>query len=102
LFEYMAAGRPIVATRGAAHEPVLNSERAFLCDARADDIADQLTQLAARPARAARVAEAAKRFARAEYSADGFKRLLHKVYEAFEPVTLPWDARPALLGRGPH
>jgi glycosyltransferase involved in cell wall biosynthesis len=101
LFEYMAAGRPIVATRGAAHEPVLNSERAFLCDARADDIADQLTQLAAMPARAARVAEAAKRFVRAEYSADGFKRLLHKVYEAFEPVQLPWDARPALLGPGP-
>ena len=94
LFEYMASGRPIVATRGAAHEPLLNSERAFLCDARVDDIADQLTELAAKPARAARVAEAAKRFARTEYSADGFKRLLLRVYQAFEPVTLPWEVRP--------
>jgi glycosyltransferase involved in cell wall biosynthesis len=101
LFEYMASGRPIVATRGAAHEPLLNSERAFLCDARADDIADQLTEVAARPARAARVAEAAKRFARTEYSADGFKRLLFRVYQAFEPVTRPWDVRPALIGPGP-
>jgi glycosyltransferase involved in cell wall biosynthesis len=94
LFEYMASGRPIVATRGAAHEPLLNSERAFLCDARADDIADRLTELAAKPARAARVAEAAKRFAVTEYSADGFKGLLLRVYQAFEPLTLPWDVRP--------
>lgn len=102
LFEYMAAGRPIVATRGAAHEPLLNSERAFLCDARADDIADRLTELAAKPARAARVAEAAKRFALTEYSVDKFERLLLRVYKAFEPLTMPWDMRSMAIGPSPH
>lgn len=101
LFEYMASGRPILATRGRAHEPVLTPERAFLCECNAEDIAARLGDLVRDPARAARLGEKARRYAQRQYSRESFEQLLLDVYRDFEPVTLPWDTLPAPRPR-PH
>jgi glycosyltransferase involved in cell wall biosynthesis len=94
LFEYMAAGRPILATRGRAHEPVLTRDRAFLCDSNAEDIAAGVAELTRDPARATRVGERARLQAQRHYSQESFEQLLLEVYRDFEPVTLPWDVTP--------
>ncbi len=80
IFEYMAAGRPIVATRGPAHEPVLNDARAYLCDADAGDVARAIHAVFADPARAGRVAGAAAEHARVNFSWTRFRQLVSGVY----------------------
>lgn len=80
IFEYMAAGRPIVASRGAAHEPVLNDARAFLCDANADDVARAIHRVFADPMRARHVAEAAAEHARRNFSWARFRQLVSGIY----------------------
>lgn len=80
IFEYMAARRPIVASRGPAHEPVLNDSRAFLCDAEAGDVARTIHRVFADPARARRMAEAAAEHAERNFSWARFRQLVSGVY----------------------
>jgi glycosyltransferase involved in cell wall biosynthesis len=82
VFEYMAAGRPILATRGPAHESVLDPERAFLCDCDTSDIASGLSAMIRDPERARRVGERARRYARTHYSWEKFEELVRGVYGA--------------------
>jgi glycosyltransferase involved in cell wall biosynthesis len=81
IFEYMATGRPIVASRGAAHEPVLDESRAFLCDADADDVARAIHRVFAEPVRARAVALAAAEHANRNYSWSRFRRLVGDIYQ---------------------
>lgn len=80
VFEYMASGRPIVASRGPAHEPILDDSRAFLCDADPDDVARAIHQVFAQPARARRVADAAGIHASRHFSWTRFRQLVGGIY----------------------
>jgi len=94
VFEYMASGTPILATRGRAHEPVLTSERAVLCDHDPEHIAAELSALMRDPQKAARLSRSARNFARQQYSRAQFDELVHEVYLPFQRHRTPWDDRP--------
>ncbi|MFI4884022.1 MAG: glycosyltransferase family 4 protein [Steroidobacterales bacterium] len=80
VLDYMAAGRPIVATRGRAHEPVLNGERAFLCEAYAGSVKAAILEVFSSPRRAAAVARAAREHALQNYGWDHFVQLIDGLY----------------------
>ena len=81
LFDYMAAGKPIIATRGAAHEPLLNSSRAFMCDADARSIAAAILKARESPTRAASVAAAAQAYARQHFGWERFVEFVRVMYD---------------------
>lgn len=80
VFEYMASTRPIVASRGPAHEPILDDSRAFLCDPDPDDVARAIQQVFAQPAHARRVAQAAGAYASRYFSWTRFRQLVGGIY----------------------
>jgi glycosyltransferase involved in cell wall biosynthesis len=80
VLDYMAAGRPIVATRGRAHEPVLNGERAFLCEARTESVKQAILEVFRSPQRAQAVASAARSHALQHYGWDRFVQLVEGIY----------------------
>lgn len=80
VFDYMAAGRPIVATRGRAHEPVLNGERAFLCEPSAKSVKEAILEVFSSPQRAREVAHAARSHALQYYGWDRFVQLIEGLY----------------------
>jgi glycosyltransferase involved in cell wall biosynthesis len=80
VLDYMAAGRPIVATRGRAHEPVLNGERAFLCEARTESVKQAILEVFSSPQRARAVASAARSHALQHYGWDRFVQLVEGIY----------------------
>lgn len=80
VFEYMATRRPIVASRGPAHEPLLNEGRAFLCDPDPDDVARTIHRVFADPVHARRVAETAAVHAERNFSWSRFRQLVSGVY----------------------
>ncbi|HEY7890014.1 MAG TPA: glycosyltransferase family 4 protein [Steroidobacteraceae bacterium] len=80
VLDYMVAGRPIVATRGRAHEPVLNGERAFLCEARTESVQKAILEVFGSPERARAVASAARSHALQFYGWDRFVQLIEGLY----------------------
>lgn len=80
VLDYMAAGRPIVATRGRAHEPLLNGERAFLCEPRTESVTQTILEVFSSPQRARAVASAARSHALQHYGWDRFVQLIDGVY----------------------
>jgi glycosyltransferase involved in cell wall biosynthesis len=80
VLDYMAAGRPIVATRGRAHEPVLNAERAFLCEASTESVKQAILEVFSSPRRARAVASAARSHALQHYGWDRFVQLIEGLY----------------------
>ena len=76
VFDYMVAGKPIVATTGPAHEPVLNSERAFMCDPRTESITQAILEVFRSANRAEAVARSARWYALHHY---GWNRFVHQV-----------------------
>ena len=87
LFDYMASGKPIVATRGAAHEPLLNSSRAFLSDPNAGSFAAAILLAHESPARAASVGVAAQIYATQNFGWARFVDFVGTTYnEAIDEV----------------
>ena len=80
VLDYMAAGKPIVATRGRAHEPLLNGERAFLCEAHAESVKQAILEVFSSPQRAREVASAARAHALQHYGWDRFMQLIEGLY----------------------
>jgi glycosyltransferase involved in cell wall biosynthesis len=80
VLDYMAAGKPIVATRGRAHEPVLNDERAFLCEPRVESVKEAILEVFGSPQRASAVARAARAHALQYYGWDRFVELIDGIY----------------------
>ena len=80
VFEYMAAGKPIVATKGPAHEPVLNSERAFLCEPTPESVSRAMLEVFRRRSRAESVARSAQEHATTHFGWGNFRRLVANVY----------------------
>jgi glycosyltransferase involved in cell wall biosynthesis len=80
VFEYMASRRPIVATRGAAHEPLIDERRGFLADCTPESIAAALRAVFADPAGARARSDAAADYALRQFSWGRFRRLVEGVY----------------------
>jgi glycosyltransferase involved in cell wall biosynthesis len=80
LFDYLAMGKPIVATRIEAHTCVLDQRIASLAPPSAEGLAMTIRELLQRPDEAARLAAGAADFARRELSWDSFKGLVAEVY----------------------
>jgi glycosyltransferase involved in cell wall biosynthesis len=80
LFDYMASGRPIVATRGAAHEPLLNDSRAFMSDPDAQSFAGALVKACESPVRATAISSAAQSYARQNFGWDRFVEFVRFTY----------------------
>ena len=80
VFEYMAAGKPIVATKGAAHEPVLNEERAFLCEPTPRSVSNAMLDVFRQRSRAEHVARSAHEHAKHHFGWHSFRHLVGRVY----------------------
>jgi glycosyltransferase involved in cell wall biosynthesis len=70
IYQYLRAGRPIVATEIRSHTQVLDRDTAELVPATADDVAGGLIRVLAHPAYARRLADAAAALAEERYSDD--------------------------------
>jgi glycosyltransferase involved in cell wall biosynthesis len=82
VFDYMGSGKPIIATRGRAHEPLLTPERAILCDGTADALADAILYAAANPSRMQVLAQTAGDYARRCFGWQPFVEFIRKTYAA--------------------
>jgi len=82
LFEYMAAGKPIIATRGLAHQPLLNDSRAYLCVADPGGVADAIHRLFGDTRRAQQVGDQAADYAARNFSWNRFRDLVAGIYQS--------------------
>lgn len=80
IFDYLAAGRPIVATDIPAHRSLLNEERAVLVAPEPHALSDAVIYLLKRPQEAAALAEAARGYAAQRFGWSCFIRDLEKVF----------------------
>jgi glycosyltransferase involved in cell wall biosynthesis len=80
LYDYMAAGKPIVATRQPGSNRLLNEQRAFLCDATAESLADAIARACSRPAEAAWIASQALRYAELHFGWRAFVEFVRHIY----------------------
>jgi glycosyltransferase involved in cell wall biosynthesis len=80
LYDYMAAGKPIVATRQPGSNRLLNEQRAFLCDATAESLADAVARACSHPAEAAWIASQALRYAEQHFGWRGFVEFVRHIY----------------------
>jgi glycosyltransferase involved in cell wall biosynthesis len=81
VFDYLAAGRAIVATDIPTHRTVLNEERAVLVPPIAKDLARGIVSLLRDPERADRLARAGRRYAEQHLGWSGFVESLGDLYE---------------------
>jgi glycosyltransferase involved in cell wall biosynthesis len=88
VFEYMAAGKPIVATRGPAHEPVLNPDRAFLCEPTPESVSHAMLDVFRQRSRAESIARSAREHAVNHFGWANFRRLVADVYGSVTSVPL--------------
>ncbi len=80
VFDYLAAGRPIVATDIRSHRAVLNDGTALLVPPTPGGLADGVVALLEDPACAERLAAGAARYAGENLTRLAFERSVHKVY----------------------
>jgi glycosyltransferase involved in cell wall biosynthesis len=81
VFDYLAAGRPIVATNIPTHRTVLNDDRAVLVAPQPSEIARGIVSLLRDPERADRLARAGRRYAEEHLGWAGFVDALGALYE---------------------
>lgn len=81
IFDYLAAGRPIVATDIPSHRSVLSDERAMLVSPGADALARAVTTLLHDPARRALLAGSARAYAAAHLGWPEFVESIEHLYE---------------------
>ena len=81
VFDYLAAGRPIVATDIPTHRTVLNEDRAVLVSTQSTDLARGILSLLLDPVRAERLARAGRRYAGEHLGWAGFVDSLGDMYE---------------------
>jgi glycosyltransferase involved in cell wall biosynthesis len=81
VFDYLAAGRPIVATDIPTHRTVLNEERALLVSPQTEAIADGILTLLLDRGRALRLSGAARSYAREHLGWGSFSRTVAELYE---------------------
>lgn len=81
VFDYLAAGRPIVATDIPTHRTVLNEERALLVAPRTEAIADGILTLLLDHGQAARLSGAARSYSRDHLAWGNFSHTVEELYE---------------------
>jgi glycosyltransferase involved in cell wall biosynthesis len=81
VFDYLAAGRPIVATDIPTHRTVLNEERALLVAPQTEAIADGILTLLLDRGQAARLSGAARSYARDHLGWGSFTDTVAELYE---------------------
>jgi glycosyltransferase involved in cell wall biosynthesis len=84
VFDYLAAGRPIVATDIPTHRTVLSDERAVLVAPGTDAIAGGILTVLGDPARAARLAAAARHYAQTHLGWSRFVESVETLYAEVE------------------
>jgi glycosyltransferase involved in cell wall biosynthesis len=105
IYEYLASGRPIVATDLPVHRPVLDAARAVLVAPTSAHLADGVVQLLLNEPQRRRLATAARQYAHARWSEERFVRWVGALYRglgdlevaraadnagmAYAPVTRP-------------
>jgi glycosyltransferase involved in cell wall biosynthesis len=83
VFDYLAAGRPIVATDIPTHRTVLAEDRAVLVAPRTEALAEGILAVLGDPARAQRLAAAARRYAQTHL---GWSRFVDSVEDLYAEV----------------
>jgi glycosyltransferase involved in cell wall biosynthesis len=83
VFDYLAAGRPIVATDLPAHRALLDETRAVLTEPTAPALAQAILDLLGDPARAAQLGAAARAYAAENL---GWKRFVTTVNAVYEDI----------------
>jgi glycosyltransferase involved in cell wall biosynthesis len=81
VFDYLAAGRPIVATDIPTHRTVLNPQRAVLVPPHSRGLAEGILSLLGDPERAARLGHAARAYAEERLGWTRFVASLGQLYE---------------------
>jgi glycosyltransferase involved in cell wall biosynthesis len=81
VFDYLAAGRPIVATDLPTHRTVLSEERAVLVQPTTEAIAQGILAVLRDPERAVRLADAARRYAEEHLAWNAWVRWVGQLYE---------------------
>ena len=81
LYQYLRAGKPIVATDIRAHTQVLSHENAELVPATAEGISGGLVRVLKDPVHAGVLAEAAQKLSREEYSEESYLARLRSLLE---------------------
>lgn len=80
LFDYMATGKPIIATRGDAHQPLLDEGRAMLSDPTPESLADTIVRTFEFPGEAHAAGRRALGYAAQHLSWDAFVRFVRGIY----------------------
>lgn len=80
VFEYLAAGKPIIASDIPAHRSVLTDELALLFKPGSEGLCEAIEELIENPVRAQRLAANAAEFARARLSWETFRNSLGEIY----------------------
>lgn len=81
VFDYLAAGRPIVATDLPAHRALLDETRAVLTPPTAPALADGIVHVLRTPERAAALARAAREYAATQLGWPRFVAMVEAVYD---------------------
>ncbi len=80
LFDYMASGTPIIATRGPAHEPLLDESRAFMSDPTVEALSATFVDACASRERSAALGRAARSYAMQYFGWDRFVDFVRTTY----------------------
>lgn len=80
LFDYMASGTPIIATRGPAHEPLLDESRAFMSEPTVEALSATLVDACTSRQRSAALARAARSYATENFGWDRFVDFVRSTY----------------------
>jgi glycosyltransferase involved in cell wall biosynthesis len=80
LFDYMASGKPIIATRGNQHQPLLDGGRAMLAEPTPEKLADTIVETFESPVKARAVGQQALRYATQHLGWGQFRRLVRDIY----------------------
>ena len=80
LFDYMASGTPIIATRGPAHEPLLDDSRAFMSEPTVEALSATLVDACASRQRSEALARAARSYATENFGWDQFVEFVRNTY----------------------
>ena len=80
LFDYMASGTPIIATRGPAHEPLLDESRAFMSEPTVEALSAALVDACASRQRSEAMARAARSYATENFGWGQFVEFVRNTY----------------------
>jgi len=91
VFDYLAAGKPILATDIPAHRAVLDETRAHLVPPTATGLSNGIVSLISDPSRARELADAARQYAETHLGWKTFVRSIDEVYSSASPASVASD-----------